>query len=145
MNLQMKLNELWAGIIENFEFNFLKHAITLKIKTIDNGIEKKYNVVFGEVASHFFLENKGQERLNLVLYDEGDYLELTSIDYYEGGVGNIIVKSSHNWAEQYYSSANFILEIWNSMLFVEARVITINGEVFEIDYPREVVKKTNIT
>lgn len=125
--IQNKLNELWAGIIDFYKFDIFNHTITLDVTVIENGEEKKYNVKFKGVSAYHFYENSGEERINLLELDEGDYLELTSIQFYESGVGDIRIKSeTEKWAEQYYSNSNFILEIWESILFIEASSIIIN-------------------
>lgn len=42
--------------------------------------------------------------------DEGFLLELTSIDYYPEGVGDIHILSKEQWTQEYRSRANFALE-----------------------------------
>lgn len=125
------------GVIEEFEINPLNHNITITIKSTEYGIEKKINIVFGEVSAYFFVENNGDKKINLLSYDKEDYLELTSIEYYEVGVGKVMIESSASrWTDQYFSSANFVLEIWSSVLFIEAKTVGINGEIFKVEYPR---------
>ena len=41
------------------------------------------------------------------------------------------------WASQWYSSANFALELDPSALFIEARSITINDKTYEVGYPQD--------
>jgi hypothetical protein len=125
--IQNKLNELWAGVIDFYKFDIFKHTITLDVTVIENGEERRYNVKFKDVSAYHFYENSGEERINPLELDEGDYLELTSIQFFENGVGDIRIKSkTEKWVEQYYSNANFVLEIWESMLFIEASSIIIN-------------------
>jgi hypothetical protein len=51
------------------------------------------------------------------------------------GIGTTSIKSSfESWVNQYFSSANFALELWNSMLLIKARSITINDYEFEYCY-----------
>lgn len=124
---QNKLNELWAGIIECYKFDILNHSITFYVTVIENGKEKKYSVKLKGVSSYHFYENSGEQRTNLLEPDEGDYLELTSIHLFENGVGDIrITSKNEKWAEQYYSNTNIVIEIWNSILFVEADSIILN-------------------
>jgi hypothetical protein len=130
--LQEQLNSLWAGVVEQLQFDILNHKITFHIK-VNNGIVQKSELIFKEVSAYYFIENSGDERLNLIEPDDGDYLELTSIDYYENGVGLVSIQSSSiDWVEQYYSSANFVLELWSSMLLIEAKSVTINGKAFNV-------------
>ena len=40
-----------------------------------------------------------------------------------------------DWANYWYSSANFALELIHRALFIEARSITINDKTYEVGYP----------
>jgi hypothetical protein len=131
--LKTRLNELWGGTIESLHFDLLKGSVTLKIKVVRNAVVSHYELTFFEVSAHYFIKNSGENRRNDFQYDEGDDLELTSIDYFAKGIGNIAIKSKTNrWVNQYFSSANFALEIWSSMLFIEAKKVTIIGVVFDV-------------
>jgi hypothetical protein len=134
--IENKLNELWASVIDFYEFNILNHTITFNVTVIENGKEAKYNIKFKGVSSYHFYEDNGEQRINPVEPDDGDYLELTSIQFYKNGIGNITTKSQvEQWAEQYYSNANFALEIWNSMLFIEASNVILDDVEYEVKYP----------
>ena len=128
------LNEMWAAIIERYEFDILKNTISFELKTIDNGYENKYKMIFEGVTAWYFVENTGEERLNTKAnVKEDDYLELTSIDFYVGRIGQIKPSSiEEDWVNQYYSNANFALEIWNALLLVEAKSIVINGNKYTV-------------
>ncbi|MHB9941521.1 hypothetical protein CF065_07805 [Clostridium sporogenes] len=132
--LQNELNELWAGIIEIFQIDILNNTISFIIKVIEYEEEKKYSVVFNGVSSYYFVHDSGEKRYNLFDPEKGDYLELTSIDYYEKGLDIKIKSLTEEWAKQYYSNTNFVLEIWSSMLFIGAKSVTINGKIFEVGY-----------
>ena len=54
------------------------------------------------------------------------------MEYYQSGIGDILINSNlYEWAGEYYSKANFLLEIWSSVLFIEARAIKINDVMYE--------------
>lgn len=132
--IQNKLNELWAGVIDFYEFDILNHAITFNVTVIENGKEEKYSIKFKGVSSYHFYEDSEEQRINPLEPDDGDYLELTSIQFYENGLGDITTKSeTEKWAEQYYSNSNFVLEIWNSMLFIEASNIILNDIEYKVN------------
>ena len=134
--IQNKLNELWAAVIDFYEFDILNHTITFELTVIENGKEEKHNVKFKGVSSYHFYEDSEEQRINPLEPDEGDYLELTSIQFYENGIGDITTKSeTEKWAEQYYSNSNFVLEMWNSMLFIEASNIILNDVEYKVKYP----------
>lgn len=134
--IQNKLNELWAGVIDFYEFDIRNHSITFNITVIENGKEEDYSVKFKGVSSYHFYEDSEEQRINQIEPDEGDYLELTSIQFYENGIGDITTKSeTEKWVEQYYSNSNFVLELWNSMLFIEANNIILNDVEYKVKYP----------
>ncbi|QNU39023.1 hypothetical protein IC801_07395 [Geobacillus sp. 44B] len=131
------LNEMWATVVKSFHIDILSHTISLNVKVVDN--EKYYKIVFKGVSSFYFVENSGDSRLNPVDPEDGDYIELTSIDYYKNGIGKIHISLSKEiWVGEYFSSANFVLEFWEALLFIEAKSIVINGEEFLVDYPVKV-------
>lgn len=130
------LNKLWASVLDSFNIDVLTHTIILNADVIDDDKCVTYKVVFKGVSAFYFLEDSGEKRLNPPKPDNGDYTEITSIDYYPNGIGTISIKSSsESWVNQYFSSANFALELWNSMLLIEARSVTINDYEFEVGYP----------
>ncbi|MBP3041773.1 hypothetical protein J9303_20230 [Bacillaceae bacterium Marseille-Q3522] len=128
------LNEMWAAVIDTYEFDILKNTIRFELKTIDNGYENKIKLIFEGVSAWYFVENIGEERHNTKdKAEDDDYLELTSIDYYKGGIGEIKPLSvDEEWVLQYYSNANFALEIWNALLLIEAKSVIINGSKYTV-------------
>lgn len=135
--LQNKLNELWSGIIKYYQINILDNTINFNIEVIENGQSNKYDLVFNKVSSYYFVHNREEQRHSITDPDEGDYLELTSIEYYKNGLDIKMKSLTEDWSKQYYSNANFILEIWNSMLFIEAKSVAINEKVFEVGYSQK--------
>ncbi|QHZ45959.1 YxiG family protein [Bacillus sp. NSP9.1] len=129
------LNEMWAAVIEKYEFDMLKNSISFELKTIDNGLEAKHKMIFKGVSAWYFIEDSGEDRFNTIDETEDqDYLELTSIDFYKNGIGQIKPSSiEEDWVNQYYSNANFALEIWDALLLVEAKSIIINGNKYEVN------------
>jgi len=134
--LKATTDALWAGIIRKMDFNLLKHEIFFDVEVIENGVSSKHSVIFEDVASYFYSNNIEDKRLEIYIPDEEDYLEMTSIHYLEGGIGQIGIQSnSEPWAKQWHSSANFIIEIWSAHLFIEARTVIIDGEIFNVGFP----------
>lgn len=130
--LKFQLNKLWAGIIEKIDFDLQNETINIDIKVIENGNVNDFEVIFNGVSSHYFIKNNGSNRFSYFEVEDEDYLELTSIDYFESGVGDITIKSlSNDWVDEYFSSANFVLEIWSSILFIEAKTIKLNGVIYD--------------
>jgi hypothetical protein len=131
-DLQLQLNNLWAGIIKKIDFDILNGRITLSVEVIEDGNVNDFEVNFIDVSSHYYLKNNGSNRFSFYEVEDGDYLELTSVDYYSSGIGDIIINSLTNeWVCEYFSKANFVIEIWSSILFIEAKAIKINSVTYE--------------
>ncbi|WP_088069947.1 YxiG family protein [Gottfriedia luciferensis] len=136
--LKENLDDLWANVIDEMNIDVFNHRIVFDTRAINDGIVKNYKLIFEDVSSFYFLENTSENRFNLLELDEDSYLELTSIYYYPKGIGLISInsKTDDNWVKQYSSNSNFSIEIWNSMLFVEAKRVVINDKVFDVGYPQ---------
>lgn len=131
--IQNELNALWAGVIKSYEFDILHHRISLNVVVIENGQNSNHHITFKGVSSYHFYHDSGERRLCYLEPDNDDYLELTSIQYFKNGIGNIYTESSsEKWAKKYYSNANFTLEIWNSMLFIESNKIILNDIEYDL-------------
>ncbi len=134
--IQEKLNILWASMITKLTVDILRHSIRFDLTVIKNGDEVDFILQFDGVSSFYFVEDAGEKRLYPIEPDEGDYTEISTIHYYKLGVGQLnITSKSETWVKQYNSSANFALELWNSLLLIEASSILINGDRFNVNYP----------
>ncbi|WP_251272849.1 hypothetical protein [Domibacillus indicus] len=136
--LQDCLNDLWANVIQKMDIDVFNHTITFQTKEIEHETIRNHQLRFEQVSSFYFLEGAGKERFRVLETEEDSYLELTSIYYYPEGIGSISIQSeTEEWAEQYSSNSNFSLEIWSSILFVEAKRVVINHSVFDVEYPEQ--------
>lgn len=130
-DLQLKLKQLWAGKIKKLDFDLLNGKITLSVEVIEDGKVNDFEVDFIDVSAHYYLKNNGSSRFSFYEVDDGDYLELTSVDYYASGIGDIVINSlTDAWVREYYSKANFVLEIWSAILLIEAKAIEINNVTY---------------
>lgn len=130
--IQTLLNNLWAAKIESIDFKLLSDKILLGLKVEEDQRITSHTLEFLEVSSYYYLKNTGTERFNFDEIEKGSFLELTSIDYYPKGIGSIKITAEEEWTAQYYSNANFALEIWNAILFIEAKIISLDGRSFQI-------------
>jgi hypothetical protein len=132
--LEILLNKLESTEISSIDFDLLKNKITINVVSVeDETTIEEYRIEFIKVSAFFFVEAPGKNRLEIIDYEPGDYLELTSIGYYKKGIGEISIKNKiEKWVENYRSNFNFGLEIWSSMLLIEAGSIKINGRKFNV-------------
>lgn len=124
------LNKFWGSEVEKLNIDISSHLISLELIVIENkGTKSSYKISFEGVASYSYV-NKFARLDN----EPWDYIELTSIDFYEKGLGKGGINSqvAEEWVQQYDWFPNFALEFWNSMMFVEASRITINDLIFQV-------------
>ncbi|MGG5255344.1 YxiG family protein [Neobacillus sp. SM06] len=131
-DIQKLLNNLWGATIESIDFQLISDKISLMLTINDNEIITKNKLEFCEISSYYYLKDTAEDRFNLEEIEKIDYLELTSIDYYPEGIGMIKIIGEKEWIDQYYSNANFALEIWNSLLFIEAKVLILDKRIFKL-------------
>ncbi|KEZ47212.1 hypothetical protein GS18_0220420 [Metabacillus indicus] len=140
MNLNLLkeyLDELWANVIDEMNINVFDRTIVFTTRAIDDGMVTNHKIIFEQVSSFYFLENTGDDRYKLFERGEESYLELTSIDFHPKGIGLISIDSkTYDWVKQYISNANFTIEIWDSMLFVETKRVVINNRSFDVGFPQ---------
>ncbi|GGE21387.1 hypothetical protein GCM10011571_24360 [Marinithermofilum abyssi] len=133
--LKEALDDLWGGIIRNFEFDLYKSTIKMDIVTIEKAIKNEYLLLFKNVTALYFSNPllKNALKIKNVIDDEkeeeGFYLELTSISF-ENNELEMNLKVDNNWFRQYKSQLNFVIEVGDSALLIEADQIVINGHVF---------------
>ena len=130
--IQKLLNNLWGATIDSIDFQLLSDKISLMLSINENEIITKNKLEFREISSYYFLKDIGDDRFNFDEIEKIDYLELTSIDYYPEGIGMIKIIGEEEWINQYYSNANFALEVWNSLLFIEAKILILDGQLFKL-------------
>ena len=129
--LTERLNNLWESIIKKIDINILNSSISIDLELVEDGNCSKHTIVFKKVSSHFYLNNIGESRLNIYQPEEDEYLELTSINYLKDGISQIkVISTTETWANQCFASANFVLEIWSRVLFIEAKIIIVDGNEY---------------
>lgn len=137
--LESLLYSFIDGVIKNFSFNFQNNKILISLDLHCKDEIQKYELIFFCVSSFYFLNDEGSRRFN---FNEPTHLWLTEIDYFKNGIGKIKINSNEEWSKLYYSGANFILEICQTILFIEAKAIQINDEYFHVGFPPKNNKPT---
>lgn len=133
--VQKILNNLWASTVEDYEFDILSHTIRFKTKVIDTGVVNEYVVEFLKVASYYFIGGLEDQRHTCLEPDEGDYVELTSVHFIHDGLGDVKVIPHGDWRNNYPSTPNFAIEMWNMIMFIEASEVKVNDVHLNVGYP----------
>jgi hypothetical protein len=133
--LQGALNDLWGGIIRNFEFDLYQSTIKMDIVTIEETTKNEYLLLFKDVTALYFsnplLKNAllNKDVIDEEEEEEGFYFELPSISF-ENNELEMNLKVNDDWFRQYKSQLNFVIEVGDSALLIEADQIVINGHVY---------------
>ncbi|MHB1685219.1 MAG: YxiG family protein [Bacilli bacterium] len=134
MKVQAALDNLWAGVVNDYVFDILKRRVIFEVTVFDGDSEKCHRLEFNGVSSFYFVNADGEGRYNIPTLEEGDYVELTSIHYLEEGLGTISAKvTSQDWVGHHFpSNPNLCIEVWSSWLLVEASNIRVNDLSFDL-------------
>lgn len=117
------MGRFWGCRIGEHSINLLRHNIELEIIREDEEIET-FQVILEDVVSFAWINNYGNNR---GVVCDWDYLDLVSFDTQEQTRIKIV---GDEFASKYSGYPNICLEIWDSVLLVEAKKLRIDGEVF---------------
>lgn len=134
INIQSILDDLWGAIIVDTHIDLLNDTIQYKLKVIDNGVTEDFKLIFIDVSSFYYVKNDENYRFTFYDREKVDYLELTTIYYLNPNLSEVKFKLQNEiaWSSKYSTSINIIMEIWDSIFLVEARKISLNGEVIDL-------------
>ena len=129
--IQDRLNELWAGYIEEFNYDMFSHTITLELYMYDEVISQA-TIVFQDVYSHLFHDPDSSKDKKTPYLSER--IELTSIEYVPNAMDfKTISKYAPNATNlNLKGDFNIFIELWNASLYLKANKLKINDEVFEL-------------
>lgn len=122
--LQQQLDQLWAAVIDQITFDPLRNRIEIAVHAIDDGETSHAKLVFEDLAAFRFLHNTGEDRKMIGEYEEGDQLELSLVKHFPNGVEGV----------QADFVPNFVIEMYQQVLHLEARVVIVDGERFEVGF-----------
>lgn len=133
--VQSFLNTLWGTVISNIEMDLLSNTLIIEIEHHNGDKIESHSLRFIDVSSYYYVKEEIARRFNF--YDreeEVEYLQLSSISYHSEGLNEIHVslQNEEDWANQYYTKFNIVLEIWESVIFIEARKIEFNTQNFKL-------------
>ncbi|SFH94524.1 MULTISPECIES: hypothetical protein [unclassified Bacillus (in: firmicutes)] len=134
IDIQSILDDLWSAKILDTHINLLNNNIQFILQVIDNGVIKDVKMVFIDVSSFYYV--KDDENLRFEFYDREkmDFLELTTIYYQDPNLSEVKfnLQNEKEWSSQYSTGINIIMEIWDSILLVEARKLSLNDKLIHL-------------
>lgn len=132
--IQDQLNVLWNAYITDIQMDVLNDTLTFKLKSLKDGIVQSRELTFVDVSAYYYVKDSLSYRFNFYDREKIEYLELTSIEYLEKGSAQMYmhVKEEQEWSKSYSSEANIVMEIWESVLLIEARKIRLDDHIIEL-------------
>ncbi|PHC65751.1 hypothetical protein COF39_25125 [Bacillus toyonensis] len=132
--IQSILDDLWGATILETHIDLLNDNIKFTLQVIDNGVIKDYKLVLIEVSSFYYVKDDEKRRFAFYDREKVDYLELTTIYYEDPNLSEVklSLQNEKEWSSKYSTGVNIIIEIWDSILLVEAKQFSLNGKVINL-------------
>ncbi|RLQ92811.1 hypothetical protein [Planomicrobium sp. Y74] len=132
--VQDQLNSLWGTVITDLQVDLLNDSLFIKLEIHENSRIDFQTLKFIDVSAFYYVKDNLDNRFNFYDREKAYYLELTSINHVENKNYDFQIKSNSDteWSEHYKTDANIVIEIWDSVIFIEARSIQVGNQVFEL-------------
>ncbi len=110
--------KIWESTITDIKIDVLAHTIVMKLRLPPDCDERNCELVFEGVSAYYFFNETKEDRKRFIEYEEGDRLELTSINIVKGDC-DIIFNADEKWLEQYGGGAIRVIIIKSVTVYVE--------------------------
>ena len=117
----------WGAQIEVLKFDIKHQTIYLKIKRNFNGDDEWFDVMFEKVVSFSWVNSVGEFRNQ---HSDWEYMDLTSFD---SVIDSSIKYIGDKFISKYESYPNICIEIWDSILLIEAMIINVNDQKYSLN------------
>ncbi|MEW9702973.1 hypothetical protein [Paenibacillus sp. SI8] len=125
-SLDQAMTKLWGCQIESYDFDLIGHKFDLTVRRSAGTHNEDFKVSVEGVVSFSWINGIDARRLQL---SEWEYLDLATIDMTQDTKIKIL---GDKFVSQFSASPNLCVEIWDSILLIEASVIKINEQKFNI-------------
>lgn len=127
--LDYELGKFWGSYINSFTVDFCTLELLLGLDIHQNNSTTRHTIVFQHVSAFFFVNGKGEKRLETGQWASA---ELSEIYYNKHPIDHVFHKHDKTGTPQYSADFNFYLEIWSTVLLIEAKTVIIDGVVYDI-------------
>ncbi|MGT2973499.1 hypothetical protein BVE84_10130 [Streptococcus azizii] len=110
--------------IEYYHLDFLHNEFILEVNNDLFGLQK---AIFKEVSTFYFIHDQSESRKKIYspyLYKD---LETSDIGLLNQNVTIRLISDSIDWVSEYSGGGNIFIEIWDQLLILEAKRVSING------------------
>ncbi len=137
------LGEIVSAYVENLVIDVPHKRVTLEAHSLWGDGEHRYVVSFEGVTSFYVVLGAKEARFRPPRPDRfpGDTFigECDDVTYDSEGVGHVRIHARPDtfvstWAKDFTTQPNFLIALGDQILLLEARLVRINDETFEVGY-----------
>jgi hypothetical protein len=142
-DLETALANLEAGTIEALVIDVLRQTITFHVQTLWGEEPEQHVAVFEDIASFYMILGSDKKRFEWLrtglVADRQVIGEWTSAGYYTESVGTVRIHAKpgsweSGWVARYNTHPNFAVEMRDTIMLIEARLVRIDGRSFEVGF-----------
>ncbi|ENB9405629.1 TPA: hypothetical protein ACGW5B_002875 [Bacillus paranthracis] len=134
VDIQQILDELWGATILDTQLDILKDNMKFILQIIDDGAIKEIKLEFIDVSAFYYVKDDENLRFEFYNREKVEFLELTTIYYQDSNMSKVKLDllDEEEWGSKYSTGINIVMEIWDSVLLVEARQISLNEQLINL-------------
>lgn len=134
VDIQQILDELWGATILDTQLDILKDNMKFILQIIDDGAIKEIKLEFIDVSAFYYVKDDENLRFEFYNREKVEFLELTTIYYQDSNMSKVKLDllDEKEWGSKYSTGINIVMEIWDSVLLVEARQISLNEQLINL-------------
>lgn len=134
VDIQQILDELWGATILDTQLDILNDSMKFILQIIDDGAIKEIKLEFIDVSAFYYVKDDENLRFEFYNREKVEFLELTTIYYQDSNLSKVKLDllDEEEWGSKYSTGINIVMEIWDSVLLVEARGISLNEQLINL-------------
>lgn len=125
--LELQLDEIKIHQIKNYHIENKDDTVTVHIFNNDGS---ELTITFKEINGYYYQDFDGLNDLELKPYSKN----LGFISYYKHGFAQFLQIDMKNQEELVTSVPNFVINLVDASIYVDANIIEINDDVFYMNY-----------
>ncbi|WP_242296787.1 MULTISPECIES: hypothetical protein [unclassified Bacillus cereus group] len=134
VDIQQILDELWGATILDTQLDILKDNMKFILQIIDDGAIKEIKLEFIDVSAFYYVKDDENLRFEFYNREKVEFLELTTIYYQDSNMSKVKLDllDEEEWGSKYSTGINIVMEIWDSILLIEAREMSLNEQLINL-------------
>ncbi|HDR7967840.1 YxiG family protein [Bacillus pacificus] len=134
VDIQQILDELWGATILDTQLDILNDNMKFILQIIDDGAIKEIKLEFIDVSAFYYVKDDENLRFEFYNREKVEFLELTTIYYQDSNLSKVKLDllDEEEWGSKYSTGINIVMEIWDSILLIEAREMSLNEQLINL-------------